>query len=248
MTTEAADLGGTQTAPGRGRRMRWSAALRIALVVLTAGVVVLALGNGGADAATTQATMLERTQQRLADLGFLVQANVDGRVGLGTQAAIVAFQKWEGLPRTGVTDARTRAALGTAARPAPIGPPAPGRRLEVLVDRQVMLAVDGRRVVRTIDVSTGKPSTPTPIGSFRVYAKYPRWWSSPFAEWLFWAAPFDGGIAVHQYPSVPPYAASHGCVRVTAADAPWVFRFVSVDTPVHVLARSVRTATGAARA
>jgi N-acetylmuramoyl-L-alanine amidase len=237
MTMEAATLE-ERTAPACRRQLRWAAALRIALALLTAAVVALALGHDRAAAASTQETRTEVVQQRLADLGYLVQADVDGRVGLGTRSAIVAFQKWEGLPRTGVADARTRAALGTSARPAPVGRPMPGRRLEVLVDRQVMLAVDGGRVVRTIDVSTGKPSTPTPIGSFRVYAKYPRWWSSPFAEWLFWAAPFDGGIAVHQYPSVPPYAASHGCVRVTAADAPWVFRFVSVDTPVHVLARS----------
>ena len=39
-------------------------------------------------------------------------------------------------------------------------------------------------------VSSGKPSTPTPPGNYRVYAKIPRWWSTPFREWLPWALPF----------------------------------------------------------
>ncbi|HEX4518101.1 MAG TPA: L,D-transpeptidase family protein [Gaiellaceae bacterium] len=177
-------------------------------------------------------------QDRLATLGYLSPAAVDGREGPDTATAIVAFQKWQGLPRTGTIDTRTRSALARAARPTPIADGANGRQLEVLVDRQLLLAVQGDRVVRTIDVSTGKPSTPTPVGSFDVYAKYPRWWSTPFSEWLLWAAPFSGGIAIHEFASVPSYAASHGCVRVTKYDARWVYRFVSVDTPVRVLASS----------
>jgi lipoprotein-anchoring transpeptidase ErfK/SrfK len=177
-------------------------------------------------------------QERLATLGYLPSSQVDGIDGPATQTALVAFQKWQGLPRTGTIDARTRSALEIATRPKPVGGGSGGRRIEVLVDRQVLLAIQGDRVVRTIDVSTGKPSTPTPLGSFDVYAKYPRWWSTPFSEWLLWAAPFSGGIALHEFSSVPTYAASHGCVRVTRYDAPWVYRFVSVKTPVRVLAHS----------
>ena len=43
---------------------------------------------------------------------------------------------------------------------------------------------------------------------------------------------------MHQYPDVPAYAASHGCVRVTQYDARWVFDFVSVGNQVVVIARS----------
>ena len=67
--------------------------------------------------------------------------------------------------------------------------------------------------MRTIAVSTGKPSTPTPPGDYHVYAKIPRWWSTPFREWLPWALPFVGGIAFHEFADVPVYPASHGCVR-----------------------------------
>ena len=177
-------------------------------------------------------------QQRLADLGYLLPADVDGKLGPATQAAVIAFQKWEGLGRDGVLGARTAARLRTATRPTPITRGGPGRRVEVLVDRQLALAIEDDRVVRALHVSTGKPSTPTPIGSFKVYAQFQKWWSTPFAEWLLWASPFTGGIAFHQLSDVPVFAASHGCVRLTAAQARWLYGFVKVGTPVKVMAKS----------
>jgi lipoprotein-anchoring transpeptidase ErfK/SrfK len=44
---------------------------------------------------------------------------------------------------------------------------------------------------------------------------------------------------MRQYPSVPSHAASHGCVRITDVDARWVYGFVSVGMPVHVISHSV---------
>lgn len=180
-------------------------------------------------------------QQRLADLGYLQPGNVDGKAGPATATAITGFQKWQGLDRTGVADAKTRAALSRAQLPTPItkGPADPkGRRIEILLDRQLVLAIQDDEVVRAIDASTGKPSTPTPPGSFKIYGQFPKWWSVPFREWLLFASAFNGGIAMHQYPDVPAYPASHGCVRMTQYDAPWLFKFVSVGTPVRVIASS----------
>ena len=64
--------------------------------------------------------------------------------------------------------------VGAASR-APISKGTAGRRAEFLLDRQVALLIDDNEVVRTIAVSTGKPSTPTPPGNYRVYAKIQRW-------------------------------------------------------------------------
>jgi hypothetical protein len=177
-------------------------------------------------------------QQQLIELGYLIAGDGDGRFGPATQNAILSFQKWERLGRTGLLDGQTKARLAVATHPSPISKGAAGKRAEVLLDRQVALLIDDNQVVRTIAVSTGKPSTPTPPGDYRVYAKIPRWWSTPFREWLPWALPFVGGIAFHELGDVPAYPASHGCVRQAFAVARWTYNFATVGMPVKVIAKS----------
>jgi hypothetical protein len=63
-----------------------------------------------------------KLQQRLAALGYLPANRVDGRPGLETTFAVIAFQKWTGLPRDGVAGPATTRALATAERPLPIVP------------------------------------------------------------------------------------------------------------------------------
>jgi L,D-transpeptidase catalytic domain/Sporulation and spore germination/Putative peptidoglycan binding domain len=180
---------------------------------------------------------VKQVQQRLIALGFL-GGDADGRLGPATQNAILGFQKWERLQRTGSLDARTESRLTAATHPAPVSQGHRGKRAEILLDRQVALLIKDNRVVRTIAVSTGKPSTPTPPGNYRVYAKITRWWSTPFREWLPWALPFVGGIAFHEFLDVPSYPASHGCVRQAVAVARWTYNFAEVGMPVIVIAKS----------
>lgn len=153
-------------------------------------------------------------------------------------ALLLAFQKFQRLGRTSALDTATKTALATATRPLPVTIAGSCKRAQVLLDRQVALLINNNRVVRAIAVSTGKPSTPTPPGSYHVYAKIPRWWSTPFHKWLPWAIPFVGGIAFHEFPEVPAYPASHGCVRQSFAVARWTFDFAKVGMPVRVIARS----------
>jgi len=176
-------------------------------------------------------------QQALADRAFLTQPDVDGRPGPRTTSAIVAFQKWAGLPRDGVAGSATRAALDVSKPPAPIGSGS-GHRVEVLLDRQLTLVVDESRVTRVIDVSSGKPGFETPTGSYRVTRKEQRSWSVPYKVWLPWASYFVGGVAFHEYPDVPPAPASHGCVRVPRWDAQWLYGQTPIGTLVTVLGRS----------
>lgn len=177
-------------------------------------------------------------QQRLIQLGYMIRGDDDGQFGPATQNALLGFQKWERLPRTGLRDPQTTSRLATATRPRPVSRGGPGRRAEVLLDRQVTLLIENNVVMRAISVSSGKPATPTPPGNYRVYAKIQRWWSTPFREWLPWALPFVGGIAFHEFPDVPAYPASHGCVRQAFSVARWTYAFASVGMPVKVIAAS----------
>ncbi len=181
---------------------------------------------------------VKATQQRLITLGYLLPGDADGRFGPATGNAILAFQKWERLARTGLVDNRTKARLAIATGPSSLTHGGAGKRAEVLLDRQVALLINNDTVVRTIAVSSGKSSTPTPPGNYRVYAKIPRWWSVPFREWLPYALPFVGGIAFHQFGEVPAYPASHGCVRQSTTVASWTYAFAYVGMPVKVVATS----------
>ena len=173
-------------------------------------------------------------QTRLAELRYLPANAVDGIAGYQTQQAVIAFQAWEGLDRDGVVGPITSAALASAHRPRPHHG-GPSRRIEVYRDKGVALLIRGGRTVRAIHVSAGKPSTPTPSGTYQVFRKELQSWSVPFSTWLPYASYFNAGIAFHEYPDVPPYPASHGCVRVPAPEAKRVYGFAKIGTTVVVI-------------
>jgi hypothetical protein len=177
---------------------------------------------------------VRRLQRALAALGYLPRSGVDGRMGDQTRFAVVAFQKWERLHADGIVGPRTKAALETAVRPVPRTRGA-GRRVEVLLDRQLALYVVDGRVERTLTVSTGAAGDATPAGRFSVLRKERESWSIPYQVWLPWASYFVGGVAFHESDDVPARRASHGCVRVPRYDAKWLYRHLPVGTRVTVL-------------
>jgi lipoprotein-anchoring transpeptidase ErfK/SrfK len=48
---------------------------------------------------------------------------------------------------------------------------------------------------------------------------------------------FIRGYAVHGYPDVPPYNASHGCFRIPIPNAAFVYSWMTVGTPVDAYYR-----------
>ena len=171
-------------------------------------------------------------QLRLAALGYLDRSDATGATDYLTEQALLAFQGWEELDRTGTVTGQTQVALFTASRPKPAAR-RPGKRIEISRDRGVLLLVEDGEVVRAVHTSTGSFGR-TPTGDFRVYVKSLYSWSVPFHVWMPYAAYFHGGIATHQSPDVPSYPASHGCVRLPEGEAERVYRFVDVGTPVSV--------------
>jgi lipoprotein-anchoring transpeptidase ErfK/SrfK len=203
----------------------------IALVVIALGGHLEA-GAAAGEAHPQGVSSVTALQARLAALGYLAPAGVSGRMDESTRQAVLAFQGWEGLGRDGVVGPATRARLVWARRPG--AGSGRGSRIEINVARQVALLVRGARVVRAIHVSTGASGTPTPTGRFRVYRKERESWSAPFRVWLPWASYFSGGVALHGYPDVPPYAASHGCVRIPLSEAQTVYAFARLGISVDV--------------
>ena len=145
-------------------------------------------------------------EQRLRDLHYALE-RVDGYYGEDTYDAVLAFQKVNWLDRTGSVDRafwRKLQAVGI-----PSARYRSGNHFEVDKTRQVMFEVRGGRVARAIQVSTGATGN-TPLGVFHVYSKTPGFNSLS----MYYSMYFIGAFAIHGYPSVPAYPASHGCVRV----------------------------------
>ena len=176
--------------------------------------------------------LIRGVQLRLWLLGYLDRSEVTGSLDYLTEQALLAFQGWEGVERTGTVTGRTQVALFGARRPEPARR-RPGRHVEIYRDAGVLLAVADGKAVRAVHTSTGAGGR-TPVGEFHVYAKSLYSWSVPFHVWMPYASYFHGGIAMHQYPDVPSYPASHGCVRLPAGEAERVYGFVDVGTPVLV--------------
>ena len=185
----------------------------------------LALGMHGLD--------VRHLQSDLAARGYLPRGAVTASFDQRTWHAVVALQGWQGLRRDGIVGTRTRRALRRAARPVPSS-----RRwgIEIHVRAQVLLIVRGGRTMRAIHVSTGAGDR-TPYGFFRITSRARLSWSRPFQTWMPFAQYFHGGYAMHEYPSVPAYPASHGCVRLPAQESRVVWRYGRVGERVWILAR-----------
>ena len=147
--------------------------------------------------------------------------------------AVYAFEKVQGLSRTGTVDTRFWRALGNARTPAPRYA-RPANHLEVNKGRQVLYVVRGSKIALIVPVSTaGLPGKFTPVGRFSIYRKVAGFDPSPLGT-LYDPMYFTGGYAIHGNPSVPPYPASHGCVRVPMWVAPHLYTTNPYGETVYV--------------
>jgi len=193
--------------------------------VLHASVVLPRLVVGSRNGAVAQLGDQLRRLHYAAPYGL----SFDGRM----VDAVYAFQKVNGLPRTGVVDNRFWRALSSprAAHPRFARPQA---HLEVNKGLQVLYVVRSGGVALIVPISTaGLPGAYTPVGRFAVYRKVVGFDPSPLGT-LYDPLYFTGGYAIHGNPSVPPYPASHGCVRVPMWVAPYLYRTIPYGETVYV--------------
>ena len=197
--------------------------------------VPLAPGAEGAD--------VLRLQQRLVQLHY-DPGTVDGHYGETTALAVMAFQKVSGLGRTGVADTAALTALAGAADPAPLLTTGAPTRVEVDMTRQVLFVWADGQLVKILPVSTGTGKhycengncgvAVTPLGEFRAERRILGAHRSPLGV-LYNPVFFHEGFAIHGSPSIPPYPASHGCVRIPIHSSRWVYDHIADGTPIHLI-------------
>ena len=170
-------------------------------------------------------------QQRLVALGYW-NGKTDGKFGATTQQAVFALQKTAGISRDGVVGPKTQKALDQGVRPQARSKAGTGHLIEINLAKQLLMVVDNGQVTQVFNTSTGSNENyehegetylaDTPTGRFKVGRQIDGWRHGPLGP-LWRPKYFNGGIAVHGAPSVPPYPASHGCARVSIAAMNWLW-------------------------
>ena len=121
-----------------------------------------------------------------------------------------------------------------------------GDRIVVSIADRKLVLMDGDRAVKIYDVAVGKASTPSPEGEFRIINRIPNpaWYApgkvvapgkgNPLGtRWMGLSAK---GYGIHgtNAPKSIGKAASHGCIRMRAADLEELFDLVNVGVAVEI--------------
>jgi len=113
----------------------------------------------------------------------------------------------------------------------------------VLIDKttQTLTAFEGDQLFLKTNVSTGKWDGSTPNGQFKAEAKFRMHYSKkyhgaamPFSIWV------KNNCFIHGFKSVPPYPASHGCIRMPLSKdnpARKLFEWMEVGTPIEIVGK-----------
>jgi lipoprotein-anchoring transpeptidase ErfK/SrfK len=173
-------------------------------------------------------TVVRLLQKGLAKLHYSTSRS--GIFDDATARAVMAWRKETGMARTfSASQAVVRGVLAGKGR-FHVKFPRHGHHVEADLSKQVLALIDGDRVVRIYHASSGKPSTPTVLGTYHVYRKSPGINSHGMVHSNY----FIGGYAIHGYADVPPYAASHGCLRVPIPSAWSIYTWVRMGDIVDV--------------
>jgi lipoprotein-anchoring transpeptidase ErfK/SrfK len=168
-------------------------------------------------------TALQRLRFRVPNIGSRFTSQV--------KDSVMAFQKAYRLKRTYVFNTECWRKID-GARLIKARHASPATHIEVDKGRQILMIVKGGKPWGIICVSTGATGN-TPEGTFRIQQKHP-YTSSGFGGTLVRTMGFQGDFAIHGWVDVPPYPASHGCVREPIWACYWTYDNSWVGETVYV--------------
>ena len=208
--------------------------------------------------------LVKQLQERMQALGYY-DGPISGNFAKKTLRAVKAIQKQNGMEATGVVDETTWNVIFNDAKivmpdntpkPTPSPTPVP---FAITVDVQNQVTtVYGRDengeynvVVRQMLCSTGTKNNPSDVGDWVLNGRHANWcvfpkWGNSYAR--YWTR-INSSIAFHSviYTAVSNRAvnvssykmlgkrASHGCIRLTVADAKWIYDNIGEGTVVSIV-------------
>ena len=184
---------------------------------------------------------MSEAETLLANLGYWI-IKADGVTDVSTRHAIVAFQKAEGMKRTGVLTEDVLESMRTAMRPT--AKYAGEAHVEIDIARQILMVVgDDGQVSRVLPISTGsgewyvsegkRQKAYTPTGEFKVTRQIKGIAKAPLGN-IYYPSYFHEGWAIHGSNSIPVKPASHGCARVPRFAEKELSNMLHVGMPVFV--------------
>ncbi len=159
-----------------------------------------------------------------------------------TAAAVSKFQEIEGLAPTGVVDLDTLFALLPwmidATSESSVMASVTPKDVRVLIDTYTytLYVFSGREEIARFPVALGKPSTPTPMGDWKIKRKLSGWGGGFGTHWMQLDIPW-GIYGIHG--TNKPYSIgrdlSGGCIRMHNAHVARLYEMVDVGTPVKII-------------
>jgi hypothetical protein len=155
---------------------------------------------------------------------------MSGTWDLQTELAVTAYHRLLGRGTSSVLDPATLTSLLNGEGKFVVRFPDHGRHAEGDLSNQLIALVDGSKVERIYPISSGKPSTPTILGDYRVYLRTPGY----LPDGMYYSDFFIRGYAIHGYDPAPDFPASHGCMRLPISDAISAFNWLQLGDWVDV--------------
>jgi lipoprotein-anchoring transpeptidase ErfK/SrfK len=113
------------------------------------------------------------------------------------------------------------------------------RWIQINLSKQRLTAWEGRKPVYAVTISTGKKSTPTRVGSFKIQSKHKsarmrgRDYDVANVPYTMY---YQGNYGIHGAYWHKKFGTpvSHGCINVAPNHAKWLFNWASLGTAVII--------------
>ena len=113
--------------------------------------------------------------------------------------------------------------------------------IEINLDQHLLVVYENGEQVLSYAIAIGKPSTPSPLGEYRIVSKQVSWGDGFGTRWMGLNVPW-GSYGIHgtNRPSSITQSVSHGCIRLHNADVEELYSIVPLGTRVSIIGQTWR--------